>query len=517
MSHWWCCCDDDDDNCPYGGPPDCQAKPDGTVSWFTHTVNDDNTITRVDHSGKCYTVYVNSTSGDVDETGNGTESRPFVNLNSIFSGYVTKSGASGTLASGVFTPGAAPTEWAAGRLIGAKLTLDGTDYEVTANTTTTATIADPPDDDTYSWTLKIFDDDCIYNICTHADPPDNCPKVKVLVKGKIDYAVVGLSIRNYLRNLVLEPWDVGTIEVDVSSNAGGVLGTRGVAWKSTNVTGTTTTYVWYGFAYCVNSTFDCCEGNGSSLGTVFAFYECSVSAFDQSRGIPVFAPHKQGFTNCASSTFRSCTANGTMAIIGSTYSAFDSCAAIAVNASAGAWGFTQCHHSTFVSCTGDGTGGGIGTSYGFNSCYSSLFSSCDGTAICPTESYGFYGCSFSAFISCTGTATVTALVGNRRACGFHLNTCSSFVDCSTSPVCDDFDNDVEWTEHEIEGVLKLTADHSFTERETIEGVLKLEAEHSILDIRETIEGVLKLEAEHSLVSRETLEGVLKLEITHTLV
>ena len=113
------------------------------------------------------------------------------------------------------------------------------------------------------------------------------------------------------------------------------------------------------------------------------------------------------------------------------------------------------------------------------------------------------------FDTCYGNGDATG-TGCLFACGFYGNTCSVFTACTTSDAiclgcgdpcpyeCDDLSNDVEWTEHEIEGVLKLEAEHNFIERETLEGVLKLEAEHA-------------------LVNRDTLEGVLTLTISHTFV
>ena len=605
----WCCGSDD---CPYGGPPDCQADADGTVSWFTHTVDEDTgEITRNNHSGSCYTVYVNSTSGDVAETGNGTSTRPFVNLNSIFSGNVTKSG-SGTLSSGVFTPGSAPTEWAVGRLIGAKLVLDSTDYEVTANTTTTATIADPPDDGSYSWTLKIFDDDCIYYICSRNEPPFNydCSKVKVLVKGTIDYQIDGKgnypNYWKYNRNLIIEPWtpSATAIVLDgaqfseckeciwklVQSIAGSThfSGCGGSAFDACEDIGFyacycsafhectggfntcaagvshTPTYSTFkscssttGFDYCGSSffewgpcVFDTCTVSGSgsvgfsyndicvfrncdssALGFYGGFTYCSYSTFINCTG-GASPSQASGFYHCTNSEFAYCTARRFDVC---TTSSFDHCTAIidVRTYPQAASGFYGCTSSTFSYCVGTGTGYGAndgnwtfprdwtGTGYGFVDCGYSTFEYCDGTGVShgfgsgdPSATglgVGFALCEFSLFEYCNGVGEATE-PGCRRACGFYGNTCSAFVGCTTSDricedcssatcnafVCDDFDNDVEWTEETPEGVLTLTPTHSTIERETLEGVLKLEPTHSVLDIRETLEGVLSLAITHSI-------------------
>ncbi len=424
MTWFWCCC------CPYGGPPDCEAPTDGTVTWFTHTVNEDGTITRVNHSGSCFTVYVNSTSGDVAETGNGTESRPFVNLNSIFVSSMTKSG-TGTLSSGIFTPGSAPAGWTAGRLIGTKLTLDGVDYDVTANTTTTATIDSPPADDTYTWALKVFDDDCIYNICI----TDGCPKVKVLVKGTVDYIITSNLGRNYGRQLVIEPWGVGPIEI-IASEAG--LGLRravsctGCIWKNTNATHSAIRSS--GFGDCGSSTFDNCTGSGNG-GAGYGFVTCVSSTFDNCTGSGTSGGFSiaegTGFWGCNSSTFKACNGTGT---------------ASGGNTGHGI-GFASCDLSVFDTCTATGTGAATGaglgraTGLGFWDCVSSTFNNCTGTGVGDgfgiSTGTGFDSCVSSAFDTCNGNGDAVGSACN-RACGFRDNTDASFLNCTTSArICTD--------------------------------------------------------------------------------
>ncbi len=441
----WCCF-----ICPCQGPPDGQAPKDGTAEWFTHEVDEDGLITRVDHEGPCFTCYVNSTSGDVDETGNGTETRPFVNLHSVFTSNITKSGLAGTLSAGVFTPASGPSEWAAGRLIGAKLTLDGTDYEITANTTTTATIDDPPADDDYDWTLKIFDSTCIYNICT----TDRCPKVKVLVKGTIDYVIGGEVGRVYQQNLIIEPWGVATIAIDITASgslgSNGVVRCRGCVWKNTavsvtNVSGGFSTLTFRAFVDCPSSAFDnctaTCENTGftNGISTLTGFWDCPSSAFDNctatctENGV-VRRSNSYAFDFCPSSTFLACAGTGN-ADTGST-----------TNQAHGT-GFNTCSTSAFDTCTGIGNAESASFAqshgHGFNTCSSSTIVNCAGTGTGENFSsgtafgYGFRGCLSSTFDTCIGTGVAVGTLC-KRACGFHGNTAASFINCTTSArICTD--------------------------------------------------------------------------------
>ncbi len=490
-------CPDCCGSCPYGGPPDCEAKPDGTVQWLTHTdVTAAGQITRDDdNEGKCYTVYVNSTSGGVAETGNGTESRPFVNLNSIFSGDITKGG-TGSLSGSVFTPDSAPTGWTAGRLIGAKLTLDGTDCEVTANTTTTATIASPPAAGNYTWALKIFDDDCIYNICGN---PTECPKVKVLVKGTVNYEIIGSATRYYLRELVIEPWATPRLSITVSlsqASVAAVTNCRGVIWKDTTASGSGTTN-GYGFYGCRSSTFDNCTGSASSTTTGHGFDGCTSSVFDMTYGTATGNTIGYGFVSCSGSTFKDSDGTGTgvapstttyglgCGFSGCSSSSFDDCTGSGSGTGSGerhcspvpcggqgvGYGFKDCGSSKFYACSGTGNGtctdggtfndtgtgecwgflscgssiftntsgsangsdNGYGNAIAFQSCGSSEFSSCTGTGVAPDTGIGFYACGGSIFTSTNGTGNGT---GNDSSygggSGFISNDDSTFHNCTGS-------------------------------------------------------------------------------------
>ena len=310
---------------------------DGTVEWFTHTVNEDGTITRVDHEGPCKTYYVDSVSGGGAESGTGTELDPWTNLNTVFS------------------------------------------------------------------------DTCIYTICTS----DGCPKVKVLVKGTIDYAVVGNDGRNYLRNLVIEPWDAETITINVIDNSAGV---NICAVK--NCIGC--------FFKNVTSTLDS-SGNSSGDSECYGFLFCSASSFDSCTGASInnaIFSRSTGFDHCSSSQFDNCTAN---AVVGSVD-----------NVDIGtAYGYAYCLNSTFRSCfgTGDYTSNSDGTGIGFAGCETSIYYSCTGTGTSNTtvesKGFGFNACDDSAFKNCSGVGDATG-DGQKFACGFYFNDGASFSDCTTS-------------------------------------------------------------------------------------
>ena len=68
------------------------------------------------------------------------------------SGIGTASGAGGVLASGVLTPTVSPG-WTIGALVGRRMKLAATWYDISANTATTATITSPPADATYAYLL----------------------------------------------------------------------------------------------------------------------------------------------------------------------------------------------------------------------------------------------------------------------------------------------------------------------------------------------------------------------------
>ncbi len=391
--------------CPYGGPPDCGGCPDGTVEWFTHEV-DGGEITRIDHEGPCYTYYVDSTSGDVTETGDGTEDDPWVNLNTVFS------------------------------------------------------------------------NDCIYNTCI----TENCHKVKVLVKGTVDYAITGNYGRNYQRNLIIEPWDAERLTVGMPSANTGFRDCVGCIWKNIDLEIEKLSVLSgpSGFQDCDVSTFDSCTitvlaGRGIVVGWSIsdhcAFDSCTVhlvgtasqTVFGSNTGLT----RLYAFLGSDHSTFKSCGA--TLLATGATdgsrtnptawaygfddcgVSTFDSCTVDAtVTADRAenviAAGFNNCASSSFDSCTVDATGNSSAGTDGaiqhtakcFSGNSSSAFNACVGTATATVidaddfvYSYGFLSNTSSTFDTCNGTATATG--GTSFACGFDANTASSFINCTANP------------------------------------------------------------------------------------
>lgn len=223
----------------------------------------------------------------------------------------------------------------------------------------------------------VFSDACIYFICTHSAAPDSCPKVKVLVKGTIDYVINGGS-RNYLRNLVIEPWG-GTVMISVSGSGTVYAVTRclGVVWKSTNATGISNDSGagagnGYGFTFCEDSIFDGCAGTGETHGysAGMGFYHCNYSILDSCTGTGL------GHNTIASSSI----------------------------------GFGHSDQSTFDNCIGTATSNGSSSAY----------------------SYGFVFCDDSTFDTCGGTAIIVGTPTDGRTCGFRDNTRASFNNCTTS-------------------------------------------------------------------------------------
>ena len=265
----------------------------------------------------------------------------------------------------------------------------------------------------------VFADACINHICTHQDSPDGCPKVKILVKGTIDYTVDGGSY-NYGRNLVFEPWGVATIEISVSGTGTicGVTSCVGVIWKNTNAEGISSNSDSYGFYDCKSSTFSTCIGTGTGTRYNRGFHFCNFSTFNTctGTGTSASAGHSFGFSYSHASTFNTCTGTGS----GSYYG----------------YGFHFCHTSTFNTCTGTGSGGGYGNGFGFYDCKSSTFSTCIGTGTSVAIGYGFYDCSdltqSSTFNVCDGVGILTTTPTNGRACGFYKNIGASFNACTTS-------------------------------------------------------------------------------------
>lgn len=241
----------------------------------------------------------------------------------------------------------------------------------------------------------VFSDDCIFDICVACS---GCAKVKVLVKGTINYVIVGNAVRDYARNLIIESWGGSgvTIGITGSSFTIGLLNCKGCIFKGFNVTVTvlaTTSGDAVGFRSCSSSTFDTCV--------------CTISGTNTD-------PDQFGAT---------------------------------------AVGFQTCFLSVFFTCTGDATAdessqGDSAVAKGFDDCNSSVFDTCDATvdATAIADSFGAFATGFrannnSAFDTCSGTATAQGSDNSNDCCGFYLNSGSSFLDCSESdncatPVCD---------------------------------------------------------------------------------
>ncbi len=320
---------------------------------------------------------------------------------------------------------------------------------------------------------SVFSDDCIYAICTSV----YCPRVKVLIKGTIDYEVVGNIGRNYLRRLILEPWEGAAITIEISwSGAVGsktIIGMRscvGCIFKNintdigvNNTSGVNASA--YGFYQCGSSTFDNCNSvvtsfvaNPSiptSVGAAQArgFYSCSNSIFEVCEATSTstgnaqptnigLRPNTHGFVTCGGSSFRNCTGTAT----GTTTSYVFKCEAS---------GFDLCGSSVFDGCNGSATA--YADRYAISAAFwatGGLFNDCIGTADTTVDqstpvdhwalAYGFYNCDGASFDNCTGNATASAvddIDGGPECCGFYNNTAAVYFGCTESdncaiPVCD---------------------------------------------------------------------------------
>ena len=223
--------------------------------------------------------------------------------------------------------------------------------------------------------------------------------VVVWVKGTIDYSTTAYSTRSYLQKLYLKPWEIEWVTCSASGSFSVAVITNcvGVVWLNFDVTSTSTGSA-SGFNRCSSGIFNNCTG------TVFA------------DGIDIVSAVNNGFNSCHSSTFNNCT--GTATAYDNNY--FNSAA-----------GCSGCHSSTFNNCVATGTSYTV-HGFGFYSCYSSVFDSCEGSGTSTHNSYGYYFCYSSAYDTCTGNGYVTNSSGCRKACGFYLNSSSSFLDCSSS-------------------------------------------------------------------------------------
>ncbi len=374
-----CCCY----KCELNGPPDCSTPTNGKAKWFTHSVAS-GVITRNNHTEECYTVWVNSTSGGVAETGSGTEADPWVNLNTPFS-----------------------------------------------NT-------------------------CIKNACS-ADV-QYCRKVKVLIKGTVDYLVDGHDF-NFKSNLIIEPWGASRQTIGWSDNtsAHAMRDSRAVVWKHIDFTRTNSAG---GIHTCYTpyyATFDDCtfyaeasvaDGYADGVsGGYAAFDGCTAMAKSLGSGWLGGGPSwAMAFSGLPASTFHDCIGTASTpdaaevaAFVGPS-SAFDGCTGTGAAGNAIVWpdsgtghGFYNSSGSTFRTCTGTGSGV-IGV--GFTDNATSVFTSCVGSgtghhATQDSFGYGFYNNTSSTFNTCDGTGAATG-GACCRACGFWNNVSASFNGCSTS-------------------------------------------------------------------------------------
>lgn len=345
-----------------------EIKADGTVEWITHTV-DSGVITVVDNEAPCKTYWVESAAGDQNETGTGTEDDPWININTVFGTSV------------------------------------GFDVDVVA---------------------------CIKYICSNQDAPERCPKVKVLVKGTIDYTVDGNSY-DYERNLIFEPWDVERFEVDVSSTGVvvAILSCVGVIWKNVDVLVETTTAnigdICYGFGLCTYSTFDNSTSTATSTADSVGIHGCNYSTINNftSTGTSVSASMGGGaigINSCTDSTFKN--VSGIASITSS------------VTIGTG-WGIARCDRSEFDTCIGTGTGASTkvgpasaGSGIGFVNCDDSILYNCSGTGTgsslgAAASGYGFNGNSNSTFASSHGIGATAGTPTSERGCGFFSNSGAS--------------------------------------------------------------------------------------------
>jgi hypothetical protein len=260
------------------------------------------------------------------------------------------------------------------------------------------------EDDPWTNLNTVLFDSCIYAICT----TEGCPKVKVLVKGIINYRISGRGATyDYNRNLIIEPWsdDPATYPIEIEINAVNradvlaISNCRGHVFKYVNIICNSEDNASLskcpsavGFNYCPESSFDNCvvyckaygENTVCRIGNAFGFYNCTSSYFD----------------NC----------------VGSGEGDSGYCFG-------GGIGFYECNESIYKTCEGYGKASGSSgnlMAFGFRKCVSSAFHNCDGTAG-PVAGYcgsGALGC-----------------------CGFYQNTDSSFLDCTDTndcgyPTCD---------------------------------------------------------------------------------
>lgn len=262
----------------------------------------------------------------------------------------------------------------------------------------------------------VFKDICIYVICAHECP---CPKVKVLVKGTIDYLVNGRPYpgRNYNRNLVLEPWGSGRITINIDPTVSVIYATsvRGCVWKKTDVTNASIRSQLFGFRGCEYCIFDDCTSDcgpptpGGGGFVSWGFFRCFNSMYNNCVGIGSqgFSEYSK-YTTRSGSTFNDCsgysyyfqfggwTSSGFWWIDGAV---FNNCHGTSNGPTSVVQGFNRCNASIFDGCTGDGSGASYVT--GFRGCNNGTFNNCDGDGEASIRCWGWSGNTDGWFCNCT--------------------------------------------------------------------------------------------------------------------
>jgi hypothetical protein len=302
------------DDCLTCSCGEVEKKPDSTVTWIDHNVEDDGTITRVECEFPCITYYVDSVSGGGAETGSGTEEDPWTNLNTVFADSCIKS-----LCSSFCCPMV-------------KVKVKGTiDYTVSGGY--------------YNFERNLVIE------------PWTSERITVTITKEKSQSAI-----RYCAGCIWKNTDVnvtGTSTGVYSIDIHGFFGCPSSTFDTCNVTGTSINNGigysnGFGFYNCASSTFDTCNGAGTGTGTSpgynigNGFYNCGSSTFDTCNGAGTGSSTSTspsicagyGFFGCPSSTFDTCNGTGTGSSI--------------VAGSLTRIGFYGCG-SSFINCDGSGT------------------------------------------------------------------------------------------------------------------------------------------------------------------
>ncbi len=271
------------------------------------------------------------------------------------------------------------------------------------------------EDDPWTNLNTVFNSRCLWDICYHLD----CPAVKVLVKGTIDYPMyqpVCYSAVGFQGKLIVEPWDEDRITVDVylEDTDTAFWCPTGAVLKNFDLYVASASGYTIGFRGGSRCVFDSCTSNAGHYDVwLSAFNECEAAA---SSGAGA------AFNSCDFSTFKSCVGTSDLAAT-SDYSR----------------AFYACEHGNYDSCTGTADSTVSARSCGFEICDFSTFHACSGYGTGGTTGFGFFDCDTSTFSGgCYGDGAVTSTSGCRYGFGFYGNNNCDFGDSTTStPVCVD--------------------------------------------------------------------------------